>query len=86
MTVTPGQGIDFTALSKSGTVAPSSYTPFGILHVDDHRRMFFMVPVKFEFTGAHLETPDEFEAAVERFLATLPAVETARRPAVTSGT
>jgi pimeloyl-ACP methyl ester carboxylesterase len=35
--------------------------------------------------GAHLETPDEFEAAVERFLATLPAVET-RRSAVTSGT
>jgi hypothetical protein len=29
-------------------------------------------------------TPDEFEAAVERFLATLPAVETARRPAITS--
>jgi 4,5:9,10-diseco-3-hydroxy-5,9,17-trioxoandrosta-1(10),2-diene-4-oate hydrolase len=36
--------------------------------------------------AAHLETPDEFEAAVERFLATLPAVETTRRPAVTSGT
>jgi len=36
--------------------------------------------------AAHLETPDEFAAAVERFLATLPAVETTRRPAVTSGT
>jgi 4,5:9,10-diseco-3-hydroxy-5,9,17-trioxoandrosta-1(10),2-diene-4-oate hydrolase len=36
--------------------------------------------------AAHLETPDEFEAAVERFLAKLPAVETTRRPAVTSGT
>jgi pimeloyl-ACP methyl ester carboxylesterase len=36
--------------------------------------------------AAHLETPDEFEAAVERFLTTLPAVETTRRPAVTSGT
>jgi len=36
--------------------------------------------------AAHLETPDELEAALERFLATLPAVETERRPAVTSGT
>jgi hypothetical protein len=63
--------IDFTALSKSGTVAPSSYTPFGILHVDDHRRMFFMVPVKFEFTGAHLETPESPGVIVDESARTL---------------
>ena len=36
--------------------------------------------------AAHLETPDEFETALERFLSTLPAVDTTRRAAVTSGT
>jgi 4,5:9,10-diseco-3-hydroxy-5,9,17-trioxoandrosta-1(10),2-diene-4-oate hydrolase len=36
--------------------------------------------------AAHLETPDEFEAALERFLATLPAAHATRRSGVTSGT
>jgi hypothetical protein len=73
--VTAGKGtlvvIDFAACSKSGTVAPSSYTPFGILHVDDHRRMFFMVPVKFDFAGAHLETPESPGVIVDESARTL---------------
>ncbi|HET6163598.1 MAG TPA: hypothetical protein VFG37_08020, partial [Planctomycetota bacterium] len=73
--VTAGKGtlvvIDFAALSKSGTVAPSSYTPFGILHVDDHRRMFFMVPVKFDFTGARLEMPESPGVIVDESARTL---------------
>jgi len=36
--------------------------------------------------AAHLETPDEFAAALERFLSALPAVATTRRPVATSGT
>jgi hypothetical protein len=60
--VTSGKGtlvvLDFTELSKSGPLLPSSYTPFGILRVDDHRRMFTMVPVGFVIGTARIQTPE----------------------------
>jgi len=74
-TVTAGAGtrvvLDFGELSKSGTVSPTSYTPFGILHVDDHRRMFFMVPVSFVFGAVRIQTPESPGVIVDESARTL---------------
>jgi hypothetical protein len=73
--VTSGQGtlvvLDFGELSKSGPLLPSSYTPFGILRVDDHRRMFTMVPVGFVIGTARIVTPEAPGVIVDEAARTL---------------
>lgn len=63
--------IDFGEISKKGAVLPSSYTPFGILRVDDHRRMFSMAPTGFSIASARVETPDQPGVIVDETARTL---------------
>jgi hypothetical protein len=52
--------IDVSALSPSGALSPSSWNPFGVLRVDEHRRLFSQTATRFDFgAAAHLVTaPD----------------------------
>ena len=69
--------ISVAALSRSGPLLPSSYTPFGILRVDADRRLFSMSPTGFDFGTAKSTTPEAPGVIVDEKARTL----TTRTPA-----
>ena len=51
--------LDLSELSPSGPLAPSAYTPFGILKVDEHRRLYSLSVTTVELSGGKIESaPD----------------------------
>lgn len=69
-------------LWRSGPLLPSAYTPFGILRVDDDRRLFSMSPTSFDFGAAHVVTPEAPGVIVDQKTRTLTTRTTAKADAL----
>jgi hypothetical protein len=63
--------IDVASLAPKGRLLPSSYTPFGLLRVDDHRLLFSMAPTSFDLGGRRIVTPAEPGVVVDESARTL---------------
>ncbi len=50
--------IDLAQLAPSGLLLPSSWTPFGLLKIDDHRRLFSQSTTRFDVGGARIDSLD----------------------------